>query len=99
MSHWIDVAELRDAANDGLVVAVGSSSWSAGGIAWSPDGAEVAMAMRRYPGDHDDVSLRLLVHAGRARVRSRDGEEDVPFAELSDALERAYAQSRWRRAP
>ena len=95
MSHWLEIAQLVDVAADRVVLDIGSRSWSADSFSWSPDSAVVELGMRRYPGNHDGLRVRVFPDRSRAELHSTEGVVELAFADLVAAMEAHYERNKW----
>lgn len=96
MSHWVNRASLRNVPADEYILNIGDALWSADTVTWKDDSTAVTLEMRRYPGDVPGLTVDLEPANQIARVHTLEGSAAIPFAKLSDWLEKYYRQHRPR---
>ena len=91
MSHWIEPPELIDTVSGRTLLAFVDTTWSLAVATWRSD-TEVAMTLRKYPGDHAPSFFEVLIDCekGTAVV----GSEACNLASLEQVLARACVRSR-----
>lgn len=92
MSHWVNWASLWDVQAQKYTLSIGDELWSADTVTWQTDSTSVTLEMRRYPGDVPGLTVDLEPANQIAHVHSLEGSAAIPFAKLSDWLEKYYRQ-------
>lgn len=90
MSHWVNQASLRDVRAKKHLLSIGDELWSADTVTWKDDSTIVTLEMRRYPGDIPGLTVVLEPASRMAQVHTLEDSETIPFAQLSDWLEKYY---------
>ena len=90
MSHWIYHADLWTTDPVALQLSIGDDLWSADRVDWAGDSASVTLVLRRYPGDAPAVTVTLYPRGQMSLVETTQGTTSVPFANLSEYLDRYY---------
>ncbi|HEU5088609.1 MAG TPA: hypothetical protein VFT99_14235 [Roseiflexaceae bacterium] len=94
MSHWITGAALWESAPRRKLLEFGNAWWSTEQATWQPDGANLSVELRRYPGDAP--SLLLDIDAARRIITPHTPAGAAPFGfdALDPYLEEYYRQHR-----
>ena len=94
MSHWITGATLWQSAPRRKLLEFGNAWWSTEQAVWQPDEVNLAVELRRYPGDAPSLQLDIDPDRRMITPRTPPGAAPFGFEALDQYLEHYYEQHR-----